>query len=154
MRKIGQATTPDEIETMRDLFREYEAWLKVDLCFQGFQKELAGLPGAYALPRGRLLLATEAGQPAGCVALRPFADSTCEMKRLFVRPRYQGHGLGRALAQQAIAEARKAGYSAIILDTLPRMETAVHLYETLGFRNRPSYYDTPLAGTLFMELRL
>jgi ribosomal protein S18 acetylase RimI-like enzyme len=126
----------------------------VDLCFQGYQKELASLPGAYAPPRGRLLLATEAGQPAGCVALRPFAESTCEIKRLFVKPQYQGRGLGRALAQQIIAEGRLAGYSAIVLDTLPRMQTAIHLYQTLGFRGRSAYYETPLQDTVFMELRL
>lgn len=151
---ISQATTDEQIATIRALFQEYAAWLDVDLCFQGFRQELATLPGAYAPPRGRLLLATAENVPAGCVALRPVADSRCEMKRLFVRPLYQGRGLGRLLAERVIAEARDIGYSTMRLDTLPVMQTAIRLYESLGFVRCAPYYDTPLAGTIFMQLPL
>jgi putative acetyltransferase len=152
--QIGQATTPEQIAAIRSLFQEYAAWLRIDLCFQGFAEELATLPGSYAPPRGRLLLATGPDGPAGCVALRPAGDAVCEMKRLFVRPAYQGHGLGRALAQRVIAEAQEAGYATMILDTLPSMHRAIRLYEALGFVRRPAYYDTPVPQTVFMELHL
>ena len=152
--QICQATAPEQIAAMRSLFQEYAAWLRIDLCFQGFAEELATLPGSYAPPRGRLLLASGTGGPAGCVALRPASDTVCEMKRLFVRPAYQGHGLGRTLAQRVISEAKAIGYSTIVLDTLPSMHTAIWLYESLGFVRRSAYYDTPLPETVFMELRL
>jgi GNAT superfamily N-acetyltransferase len=139
---------------VRTLFQEYAAWLRIDLCFQGFATELASLPGLYALPRGRLLLASVGGEALGCVALRSVGGTVCEMKRLFVRPAFQGRGLGRRLAEMVIAEARTIGYSTMTLDTLPFMHAAIRLYETLGFVRRPAYYATPLQETIFMELQL
>ena len=152
--QICQATTPEQISAVRDLFQEYAAWLRVDLCFQGFTAELATLPGLYAPPRGRLFLATHPDRSAGCIALRPLAGTVCEMKRLFVRPAYQRQGLGRTLARRAISEARGLGYSAMRLDTLPAMHNAIRLYESLGFERRSAYYETPLPETVFMELKL
>jgi len=155
--QIHRASTADDIIAIRSLFQEYAAWLKVDLCFQRFSEELASLPGAYALPEGRLLLATITSSPAGCVALRPLdlvPGSACELKRLYVRPAYRHHGLGRALTQRLISEARKMGYSRMLLDTLPSMNPAICLYQSLGFVSCPKYYDTPLTETVFMELKL
>lgn len=151
---IHQATTPEHIAAIRDLFHEYAAWLRIDLCFQGFAEEVATLPGLYAPPRGRLLLATEAERSAGCIALRPIDDRVCEMKRLFVRPECRGSGLGRTLAERIIAEARGIGYTSMRLDTLPVMQGAIRLYESLGFVRRPAYYETPIPETVFMELAL
>jgi putative acetyltransferase len=151
--RIYQPTTEAEVEVVRALFLEYAAWLRIDLCFQGFSEELAGLPGAYAPPRGRLLVAACDQNVVGCVGLRPLNDTVCEMKRLFVRPAYQGRGLGRALAEGVIREAKTIGYSSMVLDTLPSMTGAIRLYETLGFVRRSAYYDTPLLETIFMELR-
>ncbi len=152
--QICQATTPEHIAAIHMLFQEYAAWLGIDLCFQGFDNEMATLPGLYTPPRGCLLLATGTDGSAGCVALRPMGDTVCEMKRLFVRPAYQGHGLGRTLALRVIAEAQAIGYSTMRLDTLPLMHSAVRLYESLGFVHRSAYYDTPLQDTVFMELEL
>lgn len=144
----------EDIAAVRRLFEEYAASLEVDLCFQNFSAELAGLPGAYAPPRGRLLLATEDGPPVACVALRPKTDQAGEMKRLYVRPGHQGRGLGRQLAEQVIAEARVIGYNSLLLDTLPSMQAAIKLYESLGFVRREPYFDSPVAGNVYMELRL
>jgi GNAT superfamily N-acetyltransferase len=152
--QISQATTTEQISTIRVLFQEYAAWLQVDLCFQGFAQELPTLPGSYAPPLGRLLLATAPEGPAGCVALRPIGDAECEMKRLFVRPAYRRHGLGRTLAERLIAEAQEIGYSTMRLDTLAFMRDAIRLYEALGFVRRSAYYDTPLQETVFMEHKL
>jgi putative acetyltransferase len=151
---IRQAATREDIATARTLFLEYAAWLKVDLCFQGFTAELDGLPGLYAPPHGRLLLAETQGRACGCVALRPLSDKVCEMKRLFVRPEARGTGLGRRLARLVIDEAQGIGYATMRLDTLASMLPAFRLYESLGFVRRPAYYDTPLADTVFMELAL
>jgi GNAT superfamily N-acetyltransferase len=148
-------TSADEVETVRLLFREYADSLGFDLCFQNFEQELAGLPGQYAAPSGCLLLATVGDEPAGCVALKKLADGTCEMKRLYVRGRYRGTGLGRALAEQIIREARRLGYQAIRLDTVPAvMGSAVALYRSLGFRDIPAYCFNPVPGALCMELQL
>jgi ribosomal protein S18 acetylase RimI-like enzyme len=152
--QTSQASSPEDVKSTRELFEEYAAWLRVDLCFQGFAKELAGLPGAYAPPRGRLLLASAEGVAAGCVALRPIRADVCEMKRLFVRPSFQGRGLGRRLASQAVSEAKAIGYSSMVLDTLPSMHGAIRLYRSLGFKPHSAYYDTPLQETIFMELKL
>lgn len=152
--QILQATTTEQLGLIRTLFEEYAAWLRIDLCFQGFNDELATLPGSYAPPQGRLLLATDTDEPAGCVAIRPLGGTVCEMKRLFVRPAFQGRGLGRTLTQHVIAEASSSGYSTMMLDTLPFMSSAIQLYETLGFVRRAAYYDTPLRDTVFMELKL
>ena len=150
---IVPATSDDQIATARRLFKEYEASLGIELTFQGFAQEVAGLPGAYAPPAGRLLLATGA-EPAGCVALRPLGGGICEMKRLYVRPTARGARLGRRLAETVIREARTIGYARMRLDTLPSMKDAFALYQTLGFREIAPYYATPIAGTRFMELSL
>jgi ribosomal protein S18 acetylase RimI-like enzyme len=152
--KILHIQSGPELDTIRTLFQEYERFLGVDLCFQGFEQELAGLPGAYARPGGALLLAVDQGDAAGCVALRPLQDGACEMKRLYVRDDYRGRGLGRRLAEQTIAEARAMGYACMRLDTLERLTAAVALYRSLGFRERPGYYDNPLHGVTYWELAL
>jgi ribosomal protein S18 acetylase RimI-like enzyme len=136
------------------LFQEYAQWLGRDLSFQGFATELAGLPGAYAPPDGRLFLALTDEKAAGCVALRPQDGGFCEMKRLFVRPAFRRQGVGRLLAQRVIASARECGYSEMRLDTLPFMEGALLLYEALGFVRCPAYYETRLRETVFMKLQL
>jgi ribosomal protein S18 acetylase RimI-like enzyme len=150
---VPAASLPD-VERARALFREYERSLAVDLGYQGFEAELAALPGAYAPPRGRLFLALVAGEAVGCVALRPLGEDVCEMKRLYVRPSLRGHGAGRALARHVLEEARAIGYRAIRLDTLPMMNEAIALYETLGFRRIAPYYASPVAGTVYMERAL
>ena|SRR5205823_11671369 len=153
--KFVQAQSPEEIEIARGLFREYAAGLKIDLCFQNFDQEVDGLPGDYAPPLGRLLLAIEGEQIAGCIALRPFGDDDCEMKRLYVRPEFRGQGLGKKLVTTLIDVARQTGYERMLLDTLPgKMEEAIALYRSLGFREIAPYYHNPVAGALFMELRL
>jgi ribosomal protein S18 acetylase RimI-like enzyme len=139
---------------VRVLFAEYVSWLGVDLSFQGFEAELAGLPGDYAPPRGRLLLATVDDEIMGCVALRPLAEKECEMKRLYVRPAFRRRGYGETLARQVIAEAKIAGYATMKLDTLAHMTPAIQLYESLGFARCDAYYPTPLKDTVFMEMRL
>ena len=151
---IIQATTLAAVEQARELFREYEASLGIDLCFQGFEQELAGLPGAYAPPGGRLLLAVDGAAPAGCVALRPLGGSIGEMKRLYVRPAARGARLGRLLAERVIGEASAIGYARVRLDTMPSMREAIALYRSLGFVEIAPYCANPVAGALFMELAL
>jgi ribosomal protein S18 acetylase RimI-like enzyme len=154
MMKLGQAETPEQIEEVRRLLREYEASLGVSLCFQGFERELAELPGEYTPPAGRLLLAFDAGQAVGCVALRRLDEETCEMKRLYLRPEFRGRGAGRRLALTIIDEARKIGCNKMRLDTLPSMREAIALYESLGFKRIEPYCHNPIPGAVFMELRL
>lgn len=153
---IDFAREPRDIAAVRALFLEYAHWLGEDLCFQGFERELAELPGDYAAPLGRLFLAgtgtVAGGEAAGCVALRPFDADTGEVKRLYVRPAYRGTGLGTRLATLAIESAREAGYSRLVLDTLDRMRDAVRLYRGLGFREIAPYYDNPLPGALYFGL--
>jgi ribosomal protein S18 acetylase RimI-like enzyme len=154
MMELAQAETLEQIEEVRRMLREYEASLGVSLCFQGFEKELAELPGEYAPPRGRVLLAFEAGQAVGCVGLRGLDDETCEMKRLYLRPGFRGRGAGRWLAMAIIDEACKIGYKKMRLDTLPSMREAIALYESLGFKRIEPYYDNPVPGAIFMQLKL
>ena len=151
---IVLATSVDQIAIARRLFKEYEASLGIELTFQGFAQEVAELPGAYTSPAGRLFLATDGVEPAGCVALRPLGDGLCEMKRLYVRPAARGARVGRLLAETVIAEARAIGYARMRLDTLPSMKEAIALYRSLGFVEVAPYYASPVAGTLFMELAL
>jgi ribosomal protein S18 acetylase RimI-like enzyme len=156
--EIRRPTTAVDLASTVEIFREYADSLDVDLCFQNFDAELASLPGEYASPRGQLLLAFVDGELAGCGALRPFADAddgnACEMKRLYVRPRFRGVGLGRILAQALFDEARSAGYSTILLDTLDDMEAARELYVTLGFIEVPPYYFNPIAGAHYLKAQV
>ena len=152
---IISAETPAQIEEIRRLFREYERWLGLDLCFQNFERELAELPGRYAPAAGRLFLICVEDKTAGCIALRKLDDEICEMKRLFVREEFRGLNLGRKLIERLIEEAKDIGYRRMRLDTLPeKMPRAVKLYESYGFRQIAPYYDNPYKGTLFMELVL
>jgi putative acetyltransferase len=149
------AESPEQISTVRELFLEYAQSLGFSLCFQGFDKELAELPGDYAPPEGRLLLADIGGEVAGCVALHKIDNDTCEMKRLYVRPQFRGKGLGKALAEHIIREARAIGYKKLRLDTVePVMRTAVAMYRQLGFHEIAPYRANPIEGALYMELEL
>jgi ribosomal protein S18 acetylase RimI-like enzyme len=143
-----------DIDACRELFREYERSLGVSLCFQGFDRELAALPGDYVPPRGGLWVAEAEGGLAGCVAVRPLADDAAEMKRLYVRPAYRGRRAGLALARQAIESARRAGYRTLKLDTLPSMAEAQRLYAQLGFVETAPYNDNPVEGVRFLSLAL
>ena len=149
-------STPAELDAVRDIFREYATTLGVDLCFQGFEAELAQLPGDYAEPRGALLVAEVEGAVAGCCALRPLdaADypNASEMKRLYVRKAFRGFGLGRELAEASLDAARRAGYACVLLDTLDEMESARALYTDLGFQEIPPYYHNPIAGAHYLKV--
>jgi len=153
--RIEAAVTPIDLQAVITLFQGYAASLPVDLGYQDFAAELVGLPGKYAEPKGALLLARDtAGAPLGCIALRPLDGETCEMKRLFLRPEARGMGLGRALAQAIIAAARDRGYRELRLDTLPSMNSAIALYDGLGFERIEPYYAPTPPGTVFMALTL
>jgi putative acetyltransferase len=155
MVEVFHTETREDILAAQRLFREYELWLDMDLCFQGFEDELAGLPGKYALPDGRLLLAKLDGELAGCVAMRPLEDGVCEMKRLFVRSGFRGQHIGVTLLERLIADVRLIGYQKMRLDTFPpKMGKAVELYRSHGFREIAPYYHNPHEGVLFMELDL
>jgi ribosomal protein S18 acetylase RimI-like enzyme len=151
---VAPALTVHEIAEARLLFEQYAASLGFSLCFQDFDAELAGLPGAYAPPLGRLLLARVAGRLAGCVALRPLRGGACEMKRLFVRPEFHGQRVGRRLAVAIIEEGRAAGYDRMRLDTVSSMTAAIALYASLGFHDIPAYTENPIDGARYMELEL
>jgi putative acetyltransferase len=152
---IMPAESPVQIAQVRELFLEYAQSLGFSLCFQGFDQELAGLPGDYAPPDGRLLLAEYQGQLAGCVALHKLQAGICEMKRLYVRPAFRGQGLGRLLAERIVNEARTIGYVRLCLDTVaPVMQNAVALYRLLGFHEIAPYRANPIPGALYMELDL
>jgi ribosomal protein S18 acetylase RimI-like enzyme len=151
---IRAATFPQDLATVRALFREYAAGLGIDLCFQGFEQELAQLPGKYAEPAGRVLLAGKPQEDVGCVALRPLENGDCEMKRLYVRASARGEQLGRRLTQRICEEARAAGYGRICLDTLDSMQAALALYHSLGFREIAPYVYNPIAGARYLALEL
>lgn len=154
---IINAVTKEDMATVRELFLEYAKWLGFDLCFQGFEGELADLTGKYAAPEGRLYLGMADNKPVGCVGLRKIADGVCEMKRLYVRPEARGLGLGKLLIEKLIADARTIGYKKMLLDTYPpKMGTAVRLYRDYGFTETAPYHDNPHKddGVLFMELDL
>jgi len=152
--ELVEARSGAEIAACRELFVEYQRALGVSLCFQGFDAELAALPGDYAPPRGRLYLALSRGRPAGCVALRPLFHRDAEMKRLYVRSAHRGSGLGRMLAMRVIDDARELGYDLLKLDTLPTMKAAQRMYERLGFVDTAPYNDNPVGGVRFMALDL
>ena len=155
MISIRPATDPDDIPTIRALFRVYGEGIGIDLEFQHFEEELATLPGAYREPAGCLLLAEEDGAPAGCVAIRPLeAPSICELKRLYVSDAFRGRGLGRLLTLRALEEARERGYARVRLDTLPQMGPAIALYRDLGFEPIAAYTHNPHPGVLYFERAL
>ena len=154
MVRVREAVGEADHRVTRELFLEYAASLGFDLCFQDFESEVASLPGAYAPPRGCILLAEIGSTACGCVAMRPFSDGVCEMKRLYVRPGSRGLGAGRALAVAVIAKARERGYGQMRLDTLAAMVEATQLYESLGFREIEAYRQNPVEGARFFELDL
>jgi GNAT superfamily N-acetyltransferase len=151
---VSHATSSEDLEDARGLFNEYASALGVDLCFQDFEHELKELPGEYSEPAGCILLAFVDSTLAGCVALRPLSSEVCEMKRMYVRPKFRGRGIGRVLAQDVITEARKRGYKKMRLDSLPTMREAQALYHSLGFTHIDAYRLNPIQGAVFMELKL
>ena len=155
MLTVLQVKTAEQIETARTLFREYEAWLGMDLCFQGFDGEVRDLPGKYVPPDGRLFLAYLYGEAVGCVAMRKLEEGICEMKRLYLRKTARGVGAGNQLIEELIGEARREGYKKMRLDTYPpKMARALQIYRAHGFCEIPPYYHNPHGGTLFLELSL
>jgi putative acetyltransferase len=152
--EIVAAEGAERLSAARTLFQEYWDSFGFTPCFQGFGEELANLPGGYAPPRGRLGLALVGGEPAGCVALRPVDAGRCEAKRLFVRPKFRGHGTGKALLDWAIAEARAAGYAEMLGDTMPVMERALAMYDRAGFERTGPYLEQPTAGAICIRLKL
>lgn len=155
---VRPAQFPHDLQTVRRLFLEYQAGLGIDLCFQGFEAELAELPGVYAPPAGTLLLARIDGEPAGCCAMRPLYNTdhlnACEMKRLFVRPAFRGFGLGRLLVERVMSDGQLSGYTTMLLDTLSDMETARALYQEMGFVEVAPYYHNPIPGAHYLKVDL
>lgn len=154
MLKIITAEIEEHLHEIRELFKEYTESLGFDLSFQNFDKEFSELPGKYATPDGRLLLATYDEKIAGCVGLRKFKDDICEMKRLYVRPEFRRKGIGKALSIAVINMAKEIGYKTMRLDTVPWMKEAITLYHSLGFIDIPAYRYNPIPGTIYMELQL
>ncbi len=152
--KVREASSERDINTVRSIFLEYGESLGFDLCFQEFDRELEELPGEYASPRGRILLAEEKGEMIGCVALRDLGGGECEMKRLYVRPGFRGVGAGRALAEEIVRIAKHEGYEKMRLDTLASMKTAIALYKSMGFREIEPYRYNPICGAVYLELNL
>lgn len=152
MIEILQAETEEQINEVRKIFSEYETWLGMSLCFQGFEKELADLPGKYAPPNGRLYLAYSGSDVVGCIAMREIGPGICEMKRLYLRESARGKGVGNRLIERVIENAKEIGYKKMRLDTYPpKMAKAVNLYRSHGFNEIPRYYDNPDEDVLFME---
>ncbi len=154
MTDIRSAVFPEHLDAVQAIFREYADSLDIDLCFQNFEEELAGLPGKYAEPQGRVLLAWQDRQVIGCVAMRPLDATTCEMKRLFVHPAGRGQQLGKRLADAICRSAKEAGYQRILLDTLPTMHAALQIYGALGFKEIAPYTFNPIEGAKYMALDL
>lgn len=152
--QVVHASFPADTDAVRAILREYAQSLGFELCFQGFEQELATLPGRYTPPTGRLLIIRGNPDLAGIIALRDLGSGSCEMKRLYVRPAHRGRDLGRLLTESLISEARIAGYRSMKLDTVAQMADAQRLYESMGFRDIPPYYDNPIKGARFMELSL
>jgi carbonic anhydrase len=152
--QITNKSTPEELEQVKQLFREYAAWLSVDLSFQRFEEEMLALPETYSAPVGALFMAKVDGQAAGCVAVRRFDNTTCEMKRLFVRDAYKGHGVGKTLAAKAIEAGKELGYQRMLLDTLAHMRPAIELYTALGFQPIAAYYDNPISNAVYLSMML
>lgn len=148
---IREAETSEDIHVAAGLFREYQMWLNVDLCFQGFEDELKNVATVYAPPRGVIYIATVDGEDVGIGALRPLSDDRCEMKRVFVRDGARGAGIGKRIIDLLIARATDIGYASIVLDTLPKLETARGIYRSLGFREIDPYYENPLPGVVYLE---
>lgn len=155
MLELKIAQSKDEIKLIKELFLEYATWLDFPLCFQGFDEELATLPGKYSLPNGRLYIAYWNNEPAGCIGLRKLNDGICEMKRLYVRPAFRGNNIGKKLVEKIIEDAKSGNYSLMRLDTIKdRMGNAVEIYENFGFIEIEAYYNNPDPNTLYMELDL
>jgi GNAT superfamily N-acetyltransferase len=154
MVKIIDGAREEHVETVRELFGEYVASLGFELDFQDFEEEFASLPGEYAPPEGRLFLALEDDEPAGCIALRRIDTEICELKRMYVRAGYRGRGIGRRLAETVILAAREIGYQRMRLDTVPGMDSAMKIYHSLGFRGIEPYRFNPIEGAIYMELKL
>jgi GNAT superfamily N-acetyltransferase len=151
---IREAEGAADMKAVRELFIEFQGIINVDLCFQGFDEELATLPGRYARPLGRLFLAMDGDEAVGVTGLRPMGDGVAEMKRLYLRPPWRGSGLGRRLAEAVVDAARHAGHKKICLDTLDFMDEARNMYRSMGFVEIPAYYDNPLDGVLYLECDL
>ena len=151
---IREASPERDVDTVRALFLEYGESLGFDLCFQDFDRELEGLPGEYASPRGRILLAGDEGEAIGCAALRDLGEGMCEMKRLYIRPGFRGAGIGRALAEEIVRIAVSEGYGKMRLDTLASMKPAISLYKSMGFREIEPYRFNPICGAVYLELNL
>jgi ribosomal protein S18 acetylase RimI-like enzyme len=143
--------TEDDIPSIKKLFQEYAQAIGIDLYFQNFDEELAGLPGRYVPPDGALLIAKSSGKACGCVALRKFDDQVCEMKRLYVKPEFRKHGLGKDLVERIISEAKNRGYKVMRLDTLATMQSAIKLYKSFGFHEIPAYTFNPIPEAVYME---
>lgn len=153
--RIRAAAFPEDSDLLRQMFLAYADGLGIDLGFQSFSEELAGLPGAYVPPQGAALLAeSTAGNPIGCVALRPLGEDVCEMKRLYILPEARGFGVGRALCTALIAQACRLGYDRMVLDTLDDMTDALRLYRKMGFKPIPAYYQNPIPNVVYLGLDL
>lgn len=149
--EIREATGVEDMAIAAALFREYQTWLDIDLCFQDFEAELANVDKMYAPPRGVIFIASVNGQDIGVGALRPVSDTCCEMKRVFVRESARGLGIGKAIIDLLIARGESSGYVTMVLDTLPKLKTAQAIYKALGFQEIPAYYKNPLPGVVYYE---